>query len=227
MVRATDSGAAAATEAEPVKLLDVLIESEVGVSYDLLQQHLARGEWEAADNETRRLLCVLAGEGAAKRKWVYFTEVQFIPGKDLLTIDRLWRTYSADRFGYSVQRRLWKALDKRWKPFFLKIDWTYGVNSSFRKFPMEFKWESEAAVGHLPLTNCLRGTQLFEYLLMHPAFTVFDKEQEMPEDSKLPDFSSKGSGDSSSQSSESGNATKPGGFSSVFDEDFNSADFGF
>mgnify|MGYP007096449857 CR=1 FL=1 len=39
-----------------------------------------------------------------------------------------------------------------------------------RKWPGEFKYEAGAAKGHLPLTNALRGTQLFEAILEHPAF---------------------------------------------------------
>jgi hypothetical protein len=39
-----------------------------------------------------------------------------------------------------------------------------------RKWPSEFQYTTEAAKGHLPLTNCLRGTQLFKAILEHPAF---------------------------------------------------------
>ncbi len=39
-----------------------------------------------------------------------------------------------------------------------------------RKWPAEFMYTKDAAKGHLPLTNCLRGTQLFAAILEHPAF---------------------------------------------------------
>lgn len=48
---------------------------QLGVDYTLLRDKLAAGEWELADNETRRLLCEIAGEEAQLREWVYFTEV--------------------------------------------------------------------------------------------------------------------------------------------------------
>lgn len=228
ILRVAAEGVASETEA-PAQLRDVKIESEVGQTYEVLQRKLAEGAWEEADKETRRLLCVLAGEGAAKRKWVYFTEVQFIPSKDLLTIDRLWRAYSDDRFGYSVQRRIWKAMDRQWKPFFLKIEWTFGENSNYKKFPLDFSWASDAPKGHLPLTNCLRGTQLFDKLLQHPAFEIFDDEQVMPDDSKLPTFTKDSEDGSSGPSppSSSPSAGPIGLTGSIFDEDFNSADFGF
>jgi hypothetical protein len=40
----------------------------------------------------------------------------------------------------------------------------------YRKWPAEFVYSMNAVKGHLPLTNALRGTQLFEALLGHPAF---------------------------------------------------------
>ena len=39
-----------------------------------------------------------------------------------------------------------------------------------RKWPAEFTYTTDAPKGHLPLTNCLRGTQLFKAILEHPAF---------------------------------------------------------
>ena len=45
-----------------------------------------------------------------------------------------------------------------------------GVDSNYRKWPQEFTYTTEAPKGHLPLTNALRGTQLLEAILEHPAF---------------------------------------------------------
>lgn len=202
---------------DQAKRLSVLVESEKGISYDTLEKNLAEGLWEEADNETRRLICVLAGDEAAKRKWVYFTEVQFIPGKDLLTIDRLWRAYSNDRFGFSIQRRLWNNLQQRWKPFFLKIGWTFGENSTYKKFPMDYTWDIEAPVGHLPLTNALRGTLLLQKILTHPSFAVFDTDEFLPETTQeIPTL-------------RNSSPTAPASPApiSIFDEGFNSSDYGF
>ena len=58
---------------------------------------------------------------------------------------------------------------KRWTKFFRAIDWTVGENNNYRKWPMEFIYSLEAKPGHLPVTNCLRGTQLFEQLMHHKA----------------------------------------------------------
>lgn len=60
--------------------------------------------------------------------------------------------------------------NKRWGKFFKQIDWTVGENNVYRKWPAEFDYSLEAPKGHLPLTNALRGTQLFQAILEHPAF---------------------------------------------------------
>lgn len=44
------------------------------------------------------------------------------------------------------------------------------MNNVYRKWPAEFIYTKDAVRGHLPLTNALRGTQLFQALLEHPAF---------------------------------------------------------
>jgi hypothetical protein len=39
-----------------------------------------------------------------------------------------------------------------------------------RKWPTEFNYSLEAPKGHLPLTNALRGTRLFEAVMEHEAY---------------------------------------------------------
>ncbi|KAK9926293.1 hypothetical protein M0R45_023531 [Rubus argutus] len=74
-------------------------------TFDLLQQQFSAQNFREADEETRRLLIVLAGEAAQTRGYVFFSEVQFIPEADLKAIDDLWRQHH-NRFGYSVQKRI-------------------------------------------------------------------------------------------------------------------------
>jgi len=147
-----------------------LTRAQCGADYTLLRDLLAGCEWEKADNETRLKLCQLAGEEAETREWVYYSEVKDIPAADLATIDALWRGYSNGRFGFSVQRAIWLAEKRKWGQLFTRIGWTMGENKAYRKFPSEFLWAADAPKGHLPLTNCLRGTQLFSEVLQHPAF---------------------------------------------------------
>jgi GUN4-like len=100
-------------------------------------------------------------------------QVKNIPVEDLQTIDALWVAASGGKFGFSVQRQIWNACDGKWSKFFVAIDWLKGENLNYRVWPTDFVYDVDAATkGHLPLTNALRGTQLFEAILTHPAFAA-------------------------------------------------------
>lgn len=155
----------------------LIVTSQLGLDYSLLRDLLAAGEWEKADDETRLKLIEMAGEEAVIRGWVYFTEVKDIPIADLRTVDDLWLSYSKGRYGYSVQKKAWVKSRKVWTKFFQEIDWVQGENNAYRKWPLEFNWVADAKKGHLPLTNALRGTQLLQAVLEHPAFEEKKKKK--------------------------------------------------
>ncbi|KAF7112519.1 hypothetical protein RHSIM_RhsimUnG0221100 [Rhododendron simsii] len=170
------------------------------LSFDLLHHHLSAQDFWQADEETRRLLIALAGDQARKRGYVFFSEVQFISPTDLQSIDGLWRAHSDGRFGYSVQRKIWKRVNKDFTRFFMKVGWMKKLDTemeqyNYRAFPNEFIWElnEETPEGHLPLTNALRGTQLLNSVLSHPAFDDAQEDGEGEEEV----FEEKGGGNSS------------------------------
>ena len=107
-------------------------------------------------------------EGAARRGWLYFSEVSRIPVEDLRTIDHLWRVASGDRFGYSVQRQLWLGVNRNWERLWPLIGWKQGYH--WTRYPDEFIWDLSAPKGHLPLSNQLRGVRVLEELLTHKAW---------------------------------------------------------
>lgn len=159
--------------------------TSAATTFDVLEHHLSTKNLRQADEETRRLIIALAGEAAVKRGYVFFSEVQFIAADDLRAIDALWRQYSDGRFGYSVQRKIWKKSKRDFTTFFIKVGWMKKLEMSeveqynYRSFPSEFTWEMEEGPpeGHLPLTNALRGTQLLSYILTHPAFDDGDDDE--------------------------------------------------
>lgn len=158
------------SKSKQVNLDDVELKSGVSVDYSSLRDLLKEGKWREAEDETRELLIQAAGPAAVKRGWVYFSEVKFIPVEDMQTLDGLWKAASGGKFGYSVQREMWLQARKQWPKFFKAIDWVQGENNVYRKWPQEFDYSAEAPRGHLPLTNALRGTRLFEAIMEHPAF---------------------------------------------------------
>lgn len=143
-------------------------QSERGISYDELQQRLVQQDYQTADRLTLQKLCELAGADAIRRKWVYFTEVDRFPKADLQTLDRLWRVYSEDRFGFSQQRAIWLRVGQDWERLWQQLAWR--TDGTWTRYPNEFIWDLSAPVGHLPLTNQLRGVRMMASLLAHPAW---------------------------------------------------------
>eukprot|EP00884_Botryococcus_braunii_P020067 jgi/Botrbrau1/6744/Bobra.0324s0029.1 len=88
------------TDIEEVKL-----ESDVGYDWQPLKTFLKEKDFQKADDETRAALIQLAGEEAQSQRYVYWTQVKFIPKKDLQTIDALWRAASGNKFGTASRRR--------------------------------------------------------------------------------------------------------------------------
>lgn len=132
-----------------------------------LQQHLMLQEFEQADRLTSALLRELAGAGAVKRGYVYYSEVPSLPTTTLDSLDRLWVCYSRGRFGFSVQARLLAALDGRWEKLWPRLGWKQ--DGRWTRYPGSFQWSIDAPEGHMPLVNQLRGVRLMAALLAHPA----------------------------------------------------------
>jgi len=146
----------------------VTLKSEKNVDYQELQNLLINKEYQSADALTRVKLCELAGKQALERKWVYFTEVEKFPIVDLQTIDLLWFVYSEGKFAYSIQRKLWLSLGKDYPALWVKLKWKDG--NKWTKYPQEFIWDLTAPVGHLPLSNQLRGVRVIDALFSHPTW---------------------------------------------------------
>ena len=136
----------------------VLLEESLNINYISLQKLLIKEEFLEADKLTNQHLCKLVETNTKiKKEWLYFTDIQFLPYKDLLTIDRMWRVYSRGKFGFSVQKKIWDQNSRKWDRLWDKISWT--SDGTIRRYPQEFIWTLKAPEGHLPLSNQLRGTQ--------------------------------------------------------------------
>lgn len=143
--------------------------SAQAIDYGPLQDCLIAQDFQEADRLTLVKLCELAGPTAVRRKWVYFTEVEQFPNLDLQTIDRLWRLYSEDKFGFSVQRKIWLGVGQNWDRLWPRLAWK--DENIWTRYPGGFIWDLSAPDGHLPLSNQLRGVRMMASLLAHPAWS--------------------------------------------------------
>lgn len=80
----------------------------VGVDYAPLQDLLASSQWQKADEETAAVMLKISRRVAAS--WLREEDIESFPCLDLQMIDRLWVDYSGDRFGFSVQCRIWESV---------------------------------------------------------------------------------------------------------------------
>lgn len=157
----------------------ISLNSARDIDYSPLDKLLHEQKFQEADRLTQQLLCQLAGAAAVERKWLYFTEVNNFPAVDLQTIDKLWRARSQERFGFSVQRKIWLATGKNWEKLWVELGWKDGKN--WTRYPQEFTWNADAPKGHLPLSNQLRGVRVLASIFDHRAWQ--DSPQEDREES--------------------------------------------
>jgi hypothetical protein len=72
-----------------------------------LETYLKNGQWREADEETSRLMLLIA-----KREdegWLDVESIENFPCEELRTIDKLWVDNSGGKFGFSVQKKVWIA----------------------------------------------------------------------------------------------------------------------
>lgn len=144
----------------------IKLHNNLKINYQPLQDLLITQKFQEADKLTQKYLCELAGlNNLNTRKWLYFTDISLIPSEDLLYIDLLWRTYSLEKFGFSIQRKIWLMHKCKWTILWQKIGWT--VKGIPCRYPDEFIWNTNAPKGHLPLFNQLRGMQVLSALFKH------------------------------------------------------------
>ncbi|HBL62594.1 MAG TPA: hypothetical protein DDZ80_30695 [Cyanobacteria bacterium UBA8803] len=115
---------------------DIELSSARDIDYSHLRDLLAARQWQKADEETTKVMLA-----AAEREEEGYLEAKHIanfPYQDLRTIDRLWAKYSAGRFGFSVQKRIWE-----------KVGGSQEFPTSGDRFLdlMDVAWEFEKTVG--------------------------------------------------------------------------------
>ncbi|MFN6568899.1 GUN4 domain-containing protein [Dendronalium sp. ChiSLP03b] len=141
--------------------------------YHKLDELLQARKWQEADLETANIIYVISHKelpenSIYRRKYYenYFSveHIRVLPKKHLNNINKLWLKYSDGRFGFSVQKRIWKHLGGG-------SDTTYNSEEIQKKFGDEVGWRKEgdwvyysdiyywrtAPSGHLPILLMLKS----------------------------------------------------------------------
>jgi hypothetical protein len=121
--------------------------------YQTLEEHLQKGEWQAADEETYRLMITTVGK--EEGQWFSSEDLLSFPCEELKAIDGLWVKYSQGRFGFSVQKEIYLSVggiadgrydEKAWNKFCHKIEW----QKEGEYVPINY---ADLTPGHLPLVR--------------------------------------------------------------------------
>ena len=109
----TDTQSSANSEVEQLKeriasLEEKLLRVSNIYRYETLQNLLKENKWLEADKETVRLILAIAGEEEIEN--LRPEEIAAIDCSELQVIDRLWLNYSDDRFGFSIQSKVYQDL---------------------------------------------------------------------------------------------------------------------
>ncbi len=128
----------------------------VEIDYSHLQSLLVEGAYQAADEETWRLLLNLTN--CTAQNSLTLDALEFASSSALQTIDRLWWVHSQGRFGLRVQHQCYRELGGTtefnfllWEQFAQQVGWCrdhHWLNYA------ELTFSDDAPMGHLP-TCCI------------------------------------------------------------------------
>ncbi|MEM9542723.1 MAG: GUN4 domain-containing protein [Cyanobacteria bacterium P01_E01_bin.42] len=122
--------------------------------YRRLEALLKGGKWKEADEETRKVMLQVAGR--EKEGWLNTDSIDNFPCEDLRAIDQIWVKYSNGRFGFSVQKRIYKEkggtqnLDSSiWVKFCDRVGWRDEKTGTWLYYK-DLIFNTSAPEGHLP-----------------------------------------------------------------------------
>jgi GUN4-like len=117
--------------------------SSTGIDYSQLDALLSTGRWQAADLETKEVMLRVMG----RVDFLPRELIEEFPCEDLSIIDRLWRHYSRDRFGFSIQVEILNEVGGNWNNFGDRVGWR--IDGIWQ--PKDDRcYDLQAPAGHLP-----------------------------------------------------------------------------
>jgi serine/threonine protein kinase len=158
---------------------EIINPNSVG-DYDSLKEFLTVGNWEEADRETSAIFRRLTG--TTRIRDINKKDIETFSCADLQELDRLWKYYSNNRFGFSTQKDIWMSLDgvlyydarNYWKfaetyiKFAERIGWakkSWFSDSHWLKYK-DLNFSIDAPRGHLPAVFHWHGHEIMDALFL-------------------------------------------------------------
>jgi len=101
--------------------------SPTGLDCTHLRDRLAARDWASADRETAALLRTAT---AARSRYLDARDIAALDAEDLAFLDRLWREASGDRFGFTVQQRIYRECKGDYVRFCGRVGWPLATTQS-------------------------------------------------------------------------------------------------
>ncbi len=137
---------------------DDLSSERFGINYYAkLRDLLVAQDWKAADQETAERMCEVMHR--QKERWLRAEDIEDFPCLDLRNIDSLWVKYSQGKFGFSVQKNVWRnfgsptSYNKDWENFGEAVGWRNpkGLVGWLSWYVYQnYTFNEKAPRGHLP-----------------------------------------------------------------------------
>jgi hypothetical protein len=151
----------------PIRLsTSVNQEPDLALDSDLLRElegYLSQEEWKKADQETAKVMLKIANQTMA----LLDKDITIFPCGVVKEIDRLWRTYSNDNFGFLPQLEVFNDCfsdfgsnttlnSENWQKYGSKLGWY--ANNQWPNHHQDLTFSSNAPKGHLPFLPIWQGT---------------------------------------------------------------------
>lgn len=129
------------------------IEPIFNIDYQPLTEMLKNHQWWKADQETARIMLSLGNQ--EKQGYLSETDLYKLPGNELIKLDEMWLNASNNKFGFSVQNKLYQSLGGRkffepeiWRKFGETVGWYHQENWLNYE---QLNFSENAPIGHLPV----------------------------------------------------------------------------
>jgi serine protease Do len=139
-----------------------LVSERTGIDYTSLRDLLKGKKWSEADLQTYKLVEQIVKTAKQENPHI-FIELKTIADfscPDLRTIDSLWKKYSGNKFGFSLQQEVWQSVNQKgdfstqtWRSFATQVGWKKGDVASGSGYLLYDQLDfdpTQAPVGHLP-----------------------------------------------------------------------------
>jgi hypothetical protein len=150
--------------------------------YTQLEALLATQQWDAADQETTRLMRDIAfdattPDNAFGHSWLQLSGsviVEDFPCQELRQIDVLWREASGDRFGFTPQANIWHQINPDLQPYSFDFD-AYDVFQKQIGWMDDDETVAEKPTGYYPSSDWMQAIFQTGEPWMEMGRVIYDK----------------------------------------------------